>query len=79
MTKTKILTREAMIRNIAGLSVGDRAYCGPYGTVTCTARASEWSPTARVPRKFSVSGNTNGLLKNRGNWTMKALRMAISA
>ena len=34
--KTKTLNKEAMIRNIRGLSLGDRAYCGPYGTITCT-------------------------------------------
>lgn len=77
--KNKILTREAMLRNIGGLSVGDRAYCGPYGTVRCTSAASDWVPNAKVPRKFSVSGNVNGVLQNRGNWTMAAIRKAIYA
>lgn len=75
--KTKNLTRESMIKNICGLSLGDRAYCGPYGTITCTHAASEWRPNAKVPRKFSVSGSIK--LQNRGNWTMKALREAICA
>jgi hypothetical protein len=73
--KHKTLTNEAMIRNINGLSVGQRAYCGPYGTVTCTKAASEWRPNAAVPRKFSVSGSLK--LVNRGNYTMKQLRKAI--
>lgn len=75
--KTKNLTRESMLKNIGGLSKGDRAYCGPYGTVTCTHAASEWVPNAKEPRKFSVSGSTK--LQNRGNWTMKSLRKAICA
>lgn len=75
--KTKTMTNEAMLRNIGGLSVGQKAYCGPYGTITCTSRASEWTPNPRVPRKFSVSGSTK--LQNRGNWTMKQLRKAIAA
>ncbi len=75
--KNKKLTNEAMLRNIGGLSVGQKAYCGPYGVITCTSRASEWSPNPRVPRKFSVSGSTR--LTNRGNYTMKQLRKAINA
>lgn len=75
--KNKTLTNDAMIRNINGLSEGQHAYCGPYGTVTCTKRASEWAPNAKVPRKFSVSGSTK--IQNRGNWTMKQLRKAIAA
>lgn len=75
--KTKRLTNEAMIRNINGLSEGQKAYCGPYGTVTCTKRASEWTPNPKVPRKFSVSGSTK--IQNRGNYTMKQLRKAIAA
>ena len=75
--KTKTMSNEAMLKNINGLSEGQKAYCGPYGTVTCTKRASEWSPNAKVPRKFSVSGSSK--LTNRGNYTMKQLREAIKA
>ena len=39
--KTKELSASAMLRNINGLSKGDVAYCGPYGTVTCTESAKE--------------------------------------
>ena len=74
--KMKTLTNESMLRNVNGLSVGQKAYCGPYGTITCTHRASSWVPNAKVPRKFSVSGSTK--LQNRGNWTMKQLRKAIA-
>lgn len=73
--RTKTLTREAMLANINGLSVGQKAYCGPYGTVTCTSAASNWSPNPRVPRKFAVSGSRK--LANRGNWTMSQFRKAI--
>ena len=75
--KIKELSKEAMLRNINGLSLGDKAYCGPYGTVKCVSRASSWSRNAAVPRKFSVCGSTK--LQNRGNWTMTALRKAIYA
>jgi len=68
--RIKQLTRSAMLRNINGLSEGDKAYCGPYGTVTCTKKAS-----GTTPRKFSVSGSSK--ITNRGNWTMKSLRKAI--
>jgi len=71
MKKTKTLTNESMLRNINGLSLGDRAYCGPYGTVTCTKAAGE-----NGTRRFKVSGSR--LLRNGGNWTMKALRKAVS-
>lgn len=74
--KTKELTKEAMLRNINGLSRGDKAYCGPYGTVKCISHASSKSPNASVSRKFSVSGSV--MLQNRGNWTMSALRKAIN-
>lgn len=81
MTKTntkkmKLLSKEATLKNINGLSVGQRAYCGPYGTVKCTKAASEWRPNAKVPRKFSVSGSIK--LVNRGNYTMSQLRKAIN-
>ena len=75
--KNKSLSNKAMIRNINGLSEGQKAYCGPYGTIKCTKRASEWSPNPKVPRKFSVSGSTK--IQNRGNYTMSQLREAIGA
>jgi len=87
--KTKTLTREAMLRNINGLSIGDRAYCGPYGTITCVSEADTelisdrncagnfrgMQHSVRNTRKFSVSGSTK--IHNGGNWTMKSLRKAI--
>lgn len=93
MTKTKTLTREAMIKNIRGLSLGDRAYCGPYGTVTCThsACASE----GELICDCNIAGNLRGMQKgfkrntrrfsvsgstkihNGGNYTMASLRKAI--
>ena len=72
MTKTKTLSMDSMLANIAGLSKGDRAYCGPYGTVTCTKAASETKNRRRV---FKVSGSQK--LRNGGNWSWKALREAI--
>lgn len=89
--KTKKLNREAMIRNINGLSIGDRAYCGPYGTVTCIKDAGGFidgnklnvaenqrgiaTGFKRNTRKFSVSGSTK--IHNGGNYTMASLRKAI--
>lgn len=70
--KTKILSKQKMIANISGLGKGDRAYCGPYGTVQCTRAASE---TKSGKRMFTVSGSQK--LTNRGNYTLKALREAI--
>lgn len=70
--KTKMLNMDAMIRNINGLSLGDKAYCGPYGTITCRT-----SKRYNGKRTFSVSGSSK--LQNRGNWTMRALREAITA
>lgn len=72
--KTKCLCKESTIANINGLSVGDRAYCGPYGTITCTKKACA---ITKSPRKFKVANSTR--LRNGGNWTMKALRKAIEA
>lgn len=72
--KTKILSKDAMMRNIGGLSVGDRAYCGPYGTITCTKKACAMT---KSPRKFKVANSTK--IRNGGNWTMKAFRKAIEA
>lgn len=90
MTKTKTLTREAMLKNIRGLSLGDRAYCGPYGTITCTHSANSRQVDftnvsdnhrgmqfgyTRNTRRFSVSGSTK--IHNGGNYTMASLRKAI--
>lgn len=75
--KSKTPATEALIKNINGLSEGQRAHGGQYGIITCTKRASSWSPNAKVPRKFSVSGSTK--IQNRGNYTMKQLRKAIAA
>ena len=70
--KIKTLNKTKMLANIGGLSKGDRAYCGPYGTVQCTKAASE-SKSGR--RMFKVTGSR--MIANRGNWTMRALREAI--
>jgi len=72
--KTKELSASAMLRNINGLSKGDVAYCGPYGSVTCTESAKE---SKSGVRKFKVSGSVR--LRNGGNWTMSALRRAVTA
>ena len=72
--KTKCLCKESMLANINGLSLGDRAYCGPYGTVTCTKKACA---VTKSPRRFKVSNSTK--IRNGGNWTMKSLRKAIKA
>jgi len=61
-----------ILNNINGLGVGDRANCGRYGTVECYSKAS----AGRV-RKFKVSGSK--VLANRGNWSMKSLRKAITS
>lgn len=71
MKRTKTLTNESVLRNINGLSLGDRAYCGPYGTVTCTKAAG-----GKGVRRFKVSGSR--MIRNGGNWSMKTLRKAIS-
>jgi len=70
--KTKTLDRNHMLRNICGLSKGDKAYCGPYGTITCTHHSHLGQ---RNTRKFSVSASSK--IQNRGNYTMKQLRAAI--
>ncbi len=72
--KTKILNKEKMIKNINGLGKGDRAYCGPFGTVQCTKSAAESKTGTRM---FKVSASVK--LTNRGNWTFKALKKAIGA
>lgn len=68
--RIKNLTREAMLRNINGLSYGDKAYCGPYGTIKCVTQKN-----IHGKRTFSVSGTKK--LRTGGNWTMSALRKAI--
>jgi len=70
--KIKTLNKTKMLANIGGLSKGDRAYCGPYGTVQCTKAASESKSGRRI---FKVTGSR--MIANRGNWTMQALREAI--
>lgn len=69
--KIKMLNKDQMIKNINGLSLGDRAYCGPYGTITCTEAA-----TSSRPRKFKVANSIK--LHNGGQWTMSRLRKAIN-
>ena len=80
--KNKMLNKDAMIKNINGLSLGDRAYCGPYGTITCTKLANIKSGRkgvsfVRGSRRFKVANSSK--LRNGGNWTMAALRKAIAA
>jgi hypothetical protein len=72
MNYTVTVDTNRILRNINGLSVGDRAHCGHYGIVECYAPAVP----GRV-RKFKVSKST--VLSNRGNWDMTALRKAITA
>lgn len=60
------------IKNINGLSVGDRAHCGRFGIIECYKPA-----TFIKSRKFKVSKST--VLTNRGNWDMTSLRKAITA
>jgi len=81
--KTKVLRKESVIKNINGLSLGDRAYCGPYGTITCIQAATRYMTTAKgsIPqrirgaRRFKV---TNAIkIANGGNYSMKSLRKAI--
>lgn len=79
--KTKSLSKTAMIKNINGLSEGDRAYCGPYGTVTCVKRAmyvvnnNGRAVCRRNSRKFKVTSSSK--IYNGGNYTMRSLRKAI--
>ena len=75
--KSKTLSRNAMIRNINGLSEGDKAYCGPYGTITCTKRAAYVDGVRRKnTRRFKVANSSK--IRNGGNHTIKSLRKAIS-
>lgn len=73
MTKTKKLNKTATLRNINGLSLGDRAYCGPYGTITCYAA---YDKQTKTPRQFSVTGAAK--LFNSTGWTMSQLRKHIA-
>ena len=78
--RTKTLSRDAMIRNINGLSLGDRAYCGPYGTITCVKSATVLSKgvlpkSIRGARRFKVTNSKK--IANGGNYTMASLRKAI--
>lgn len=73
--RTKTLTRDAMIKNINGLSEGDRAYCGPYGTITCVRGSIPYRK--RGARRFKVTNSSK--IANGGNYSMKALRKAICA
>lgn len=72
-----------MLKNINGLSFGDRAYCGPYGTITCTKAAGRvgtkgpFAPGGRGARRFKVTNSMK--IANGGNYSMKALRKAIVA
>lgn len=79
--KTKTMSKEAVIANINGLSLGDRAHCGPYGIITCTKAATCIKGVTPVrkrgARRFKVSNSI--YLRNGGNWTMSALRKAINA
>jgi hypothetical protein len=72
--KSKTLSKDAMLKNINGLSLGDRAYCGPYGTITCTKKACA---VTKSPRRFKVANSSK--IRNGGNHTMKSLRKAICA
>ena len=72
--KIKKLSKDAMLKNINGLSLGDRAYCGPYGTITCTKKACA---ITKSPRRFKVANSSK--IHNGGNHTMKSLRKAICA
>lgn len=62
------------LRNINGLSEGDRAYCGKYGIITCTKRACRLT---KSPRKFKVAKSS--VLRNGGNWSYRKLREAINS
>lgn len=72
--KFKKLNKKAVLANINGLSLGDRAYCGPYGTITCTKKACALT---KSPRRFKVANSSK--IRNGGNHTMKSLRKAIYA
>ena len=76
--KMKTLTNESMLRNVNGLSVGQKAYCGPYGTITCTNAAKYVGESVVYgSRRFKVTNSKK--LRNGGNYSMKSLRKAIGA
>lgn len=86
--RTKTMNKTAVINNINGLSLGDRAYCGPYGIITCTKSAGyrracacmgvvESASGKRGSRRFKVENSKR--LRNGGNWTFANLRKAIGA
>ena len=84
--KTKTLNKIAMIKNINGLSEGDRAFCGPYGVVTCIKSATHCiiasdgtliPQTIRGARRFKVQNSSK--IPNGRNYSMKCLRKAINA
>ena len=77
--RTKKLNRKSVLANINGLSLGDRAYCGPYGTITCTksATGSANGTFQRGTRRFKVANSTK--IANGGNYSMATLRNIISA
>lgn len=81
--RTKTLNKNAVVANINGLSLGDRAFCGPYGTVTCIKEATSTTAHGTIPRKirgtrrFKVQNSTK--IANGGNYSMAALRKAIFA
>lgn len=70
--KIKQLSRDSMLANINGLSLNDRAYCGPYGVVQCVKTAAQAGS-----RRFTVTGSKK--IRNGGNWTMASLRRAIES
>lgn len=80
--RTKTLNKKAVLANINGLSFGDRAFCGPYGIITCIKPAT-MRPHGIVPRRvrgtrrFKVQNSTK--IANGGNYSMKSLRKAICA
>lgn len=63
-----------LLRNINGLSAGDRARCGRFGVVECYRAARDEKTGVR---KFKTTGAT--AIANRGNWTYAAIRRAIKA
>lgn len=72
--RTKQMNKKAVLANINGLSEGDVAYCGSYGTITCISAAKKHPSGVR---RFKVTNSTK--LSNSGNWSMRGLRMAIES
>lgn len=65
-------TKESIISNIKGLSLGDRAKCGDYGVVECYELARD---NKNGHRMFKVSASKK--IRNGGGWTTKSLVEAI--